>query len=92
MQAESSEHILGKRIRSGRERLKLSLDAFAYEAGIDSSYLNGIELGKRNPSFKVLCLIAKRLGTTLSSLVVDLPGDEKVKKAITKPTNSPSKF
>jgi transcriptional regulator with XRE-family HTH domain len=55
-------HIRRVRIERG-----ISQEAFAFECGIDRSYLSGIECGKRNPTAVVLIRMADNLGMTMSS-------------------------
>jgi transcriptional regulator with XRE-family HTH domain len=50
--------VLGNRIRELREKRGLSQEAFADEAGIDRSYVSGIERGVRNVGVLQLVKIA----------------------------------
>jgi transcriptional regulator with XRE-family HTH domain len=52
---------IGSRIRELREARKLSQDVFADLAGIDRSYVSGIERGVRNFGILLLFTIAKTL-------------------------------
>jgi transcriptional regulator with XRE-family HTH domain len=61
--------ILGDRIRAIRKSKGWSQEAFAMEAGLDRSYVGGIERGERNITFETLCLIAEALDMDLSELV-----------------------
>lgn len=65
--------ILGKRIREQRKEKGFSQEGLAYEAGLDRSYMGGIERGERNPSFQTLCLIAKAIKTDVGTLARKLP-------------------
>src|SRR5258708_16684451 len=47
---------LGRRIRTARTKLHWSQEAFAGVCGLERSYYGGVERGKRNVTFKVLCL------------------------------------
>ncbi len=60
--------MLGDRIRKARERLEITQEEAAYRAGLDYSYYNQIEMGKRNPSVKALSRIAKAIGVPLKEL------------------------
>lgn len=42
--------------------------AVALEAGLSKSYLCDVEKGRRNPSFTIICRIAKALGVEPSDL------------------------
>lgn len=58
----------GKRVRERREAKDLSQEAFAAAAGLDRTYISGIERGKRNISLRNIEVIAKALGTSISEL------------------------
>ncbi|MDD3435716.1 MAG: helix-turn-helix transcriptional regulator [Candidatus Gastranaerophilales bacterium] len=49
-------------IKKYRELLKLSQENLSEAAGISADYVSLIERGKRIPSVKRLCMIAKTLG------------------------------
>ncbi len=57
-------NILGLRTSRGLTQEQLALDA-----GIDLTYMGGIERGKRNPSLLVLVGIAKALGVQPADLL-----------------------
>lgn len=59
---------LGQRIRELREEKEVSLREFAAKLSVSAPFLSDIELGKRNPSQKVLENIAKLLHTTIEEL------------------------
>jgi transcriptional regulator with XRE-family HTH domain len=65
--------VLGERIRQARKAKGLSQESLALEANIDRSYLGEVERGDQNPSFNLLCLIAKSTGTDVGTLCKDLP-------------------
>ena len=69
----SSQKVLGERIRQARKAKGLSQESLALQADLDRSYVGGVERGQRNPSFKLLCLIAKTIGTDVGTLCADLP-------------------
>ena len=60
---------LGANIRKRREALDFSQEKLAGEAGLDQTYISGIECGKRNPGIKNVARIAKALGITPSKLL-----------------------
>ena len=59
---------LGRKIRSLRRAKKMTQEDLAYQAKIDYSYLNEIEMGKRNPTVKRVATIAKALNVALYDL------------------------
>jgi transcriptional regulator with XRE-family HTH domain len=64
---------LGRRMRARRKALGLSQEAFALVAGIDRSYVGGVERGGRNVTFTVLCRLCVALGCDVAALTADLP-------------------
>lgn len=61
---------VGEKIRKLRQEKGLMQEEFADLAGIDYSYLNQLENGKRNPTVEMLEKIAKALDTTPEKLLV----------------------
>jgi transcriptional regulator with XRE-family HTH domain len=59
---------LGSNIRRQRETLDYSQDTLAEKAGLDQTYISGIECGRRNPGIKNVVRIAKALGVTTAEL------------------------
>ena len=59
----------GRRIRELRVDQGLSQEALAHKAGIDRTYLPGIEKGTRNASIKIAHKLAVALNTPLSDLL-----------------------
>ena len=59
---------LGLNIRKQREALDYSQETLAEKAGLDQTYISGIECGKRNPGFKNIAKLAKALRVTTSEL------------------------
>jgi len=60
---------LGRRIRELRCKQGLTQEELAFAAGIDPSYVGGIEIGRRSPSIYCLFSIASVLKVSLSELV-----------------------
>lgn len=60
---------LGWRVRQLRESRPWTQEILAARAGLDRSYVAGIEAGLRNPSTKALAKLARALGVTLSTLL-----------------------
>jgi len=63
-------HVLGRRLRTLREREGRTLTDVAERAGISPQYLSEIERGRKEPSSEMIAAVAGALGTTL----VDLSG------------------
>jgi transcriptional regulator with XRE-family HTH domain len=59
---------LGKRLKQLRLQRGWSQEAFAAEAGLDRTYLGGMERGERNPSLKNLARLADTLELPISQL------------------------
>jgi transcriptional regulator with XRE-family HTH domain len=64
---------LGARIRQMRQARGLSQEQLALEAGLDRSYVGGVERGERNISFVSLCRIARALKADVGALSAGLP-------------------
>ena len=63
---------LGARVRQLREGKGLTQEGLADRAGLDRSYIAGIEAGLRNPSIRALARIAKGLGVSVSDVVTNI--------------------
>jgi transcriptional regulator with XRE-family HTH domain len=63
---------LGARVRQLREGKGWTQESLADRAGLDRSYIAGIEAGLRNPSIKALARIAKGLGVSVSDVVTNI--------------------
>jgi transcriptional regulator with XRE-family HTH domain len=66
-------HLVGRNVRRHRLSAGLSQEALADAAGLDRTYVSGVERGVRNPTVKVLQGIAIALGVTSADL---LAGEE----------------
>jgi transcriptional regulator with XRE-family HTH domain len=60
---------VGTRLRAARNDKALSQEAVAFAAGLDRSYVSGIERGEFNVSLLTLARIAKVLGVRLATLL-----------------------
>lgn len=60
---------LGVAIRERREDQRLTIEELATEAGVDTSYLSGIERLGRNPSWSKLARIVEALKIDASELI-----------------------
>ena len=59
---------LGQNVRRRREARDLTQEKLAEKAGLDPTYISGIERGLRNPGIKNVARLAKALGLTTSEL------------------------
>lgn len=59
---------LGQNVRQSREIKNLTQERLAEFAGLDPTYVSGIERGLRNPGIKNVAKIAKALGLTTAEL------------------------
>lgn len=59
-----SKHF-GAAVRKHRTLVRLSQEDLAERAGLDRTYVSGIERGRRNPSLRILQQIAEALGADL---------------------------
>jgi transcriptional regulator with XRE-family HTH domain len=55
----------GAAIRRHRELIRLSQEELAERAGLDRTYVSGVERGRRNPTLEVLQRLADALGADL---------------------------
>ena len=62
----------GNSIRKLRAKKNLTQRELAKRAGLDVTYISGIERGVRNPSLKSLERVAKGLGCSISETCKDL--------------------
>lgn len=62
---------LGQRIQQARRAKGFTQEDLAHQAGLDFSYINQPENGKRNPSLATLYKIATALGVPLKALIPD---------------------
>lgn len=64
-------NFVGPAVRALRERAGFSQEELADRAGLDRTYVSGIERGRRNPSVKSLQRVVAALDTSLDVLFVD---------------------
>lgn len=62
----------GERLRGLRKLRGLSQEAFALRAGLDRTYISGIERGRRNLAIRNIEKIAKALDVSISELMKGL--------------------
>lgn len=60
---------IGAAIRAARHRIGMSQEALAHDAGLDRSYVGGIERGEHNLTVLSLMRIAKALDMTGSAVL-----------------------
>jgi transcriptional regulator with XRE-family HTH domain len=60
---------LGRALRKLRTERGLSQEGLALEAGLDRTYIGGIERGERNPSYGSLLKVSEALGIPLSTMI-----------------------
>lgn len=65
----SASQKLGRRLRELRHESGLSQERLGELAGLDRTYISGIERGVRNPSLKNIEKLAKVLKVKVSELV-----------------------
>jgi transcriptional regulator with XRE-family HTH domain len=61
--------IVGRNVRQLRQAKGLTQEQLAFEAGLDLTYVGGIERGRRNPSLLVMARLAAALDANISDLV-----------------------
>jgi transcriptional regulator with XRE-family HTH domain len=66
---EDVRAILARNIKAARKRLNLSQEDLADRAGIDRTYVSGIERQVRNPTITVVAKFAEALETTTADLL-----------------------
>lgn len=59
----------GDALRTCRRSRNLSQEELGQLAGLDRTYISGLERGKRNPTLKVIVHLAACLGTSASVLL-----------------------
>ena len=69
---EKIEEALGRAIRARRERLGVSQERFAVQAGVHRTYMSAIERGKVGISVGVAAQVAAALGVSMSVLFRDV--------------------
>ena len=60
---------LGLAVRRARQRLGLSVEGLAHEAGVSTGQISQLERGRANPSFKTMDKLARALGTSVAALL-----------------------
>ncbi|HEU4850274.1 MAG TPA: helix-turn-helix transcriptional regulator [Terrimesophilobacter sp.] len=73
--------VLGRRLRTLRERRAQTLTETARRAGISPQYLSEIERGLKEPSSEMIAAVAGALGATLIDLTVQVTDDLRRREA-----------
>jgi transcriptional regulator with XRE-family HTH domain len=68
MTVPSHREAFGSRLRELRIARGLSQEDLAHEAGLDRSYVGGVERGQRNVSLDNIHKLAEALGVDISNL------------------------
>lgn len=66
---------IGPRVREARQRLGLSLQQLAVRADVSAAAVHKVERGDMVPTITTLLKLSGALGTTVASLVDELPGE-----------------
>lgn len=61
--------ILSANVRKFRRRKGWSQEQLAEESGLHRTYVSGVERGARNPTIKVIAVLAKALGIKTADLL-----------------------
>lgn len=61
--------LVGRNVRQLRQARGLSQEELAFEAGLDRTYVSGIERGVRNPTVTIIGKLARGLKTTPDTLL-----------------------
>jgi transcriptional regulator with XRE-family HTH domain len=69
------QRAFGAAIRALREKLSISQEELGHRAGLDRTYVSGIERGVRNPTLRIIRLFARELGVRPSALLKKAEGD-----------------
>jgi transcriptional regulator with XRE-family HTH domain len=68
--------LVGRNIRRIRVANGIAQERLAFDAGVDRSYLGGMERGEENPTVDVLDRIAATLAVSLQELFAELTTDD----------------
>jgi transcriptional regulator with XRE-family HTH domain len=67
--AEDARILFGRRLRELRKQAGLSQEALAHEAGLDRSYVGGVERGEYNIALLNICRLAEALDLSPEELL-----------------------
>ena len=66
---QNNEYLIGQVVRKYRQQLNWSQEYLGFKAGLDSTYIGGLERGERNTTIKSLTLISTALGISIFTLI-----------------------
>lgn len=66
---ENIQHVVGRNVRQARQAVGLSQEALADKAGIDRTYVSGVERGVRNPTVIIVARLAEALDVAAADLL-----------------------
>lgn len=66
---EKVQSKFGKRLAEIRNKKNITQENFAFEVGVDRTYVSYLERGKRNPSLYMLWRLAKALRVPMKELI-----------------------
>lgn len=61
--------LVGRNVREYRRARRLSQEELGFEAGLDRTYISGIERGTRNPTILIVGKIARALRVSPDTLL-----------------------
>jgi transcriptional regulator with XRE-family HTH domain len=64
--------LFGEQLKNIRKSYDISQEELAFRAGLDRTYISGLECGKRNPTLKILVKLAVSLNISPSELLKNL--------------------
>lgn len=79
---EKINEVIGQRIRSYRERKRITQARLSEIAGLHPTYIGQIERGEKNPTVDTVWKITKALGITMSELFTNIDITEKGTRSI----------
>lgn len=68
---ENVREIVARNLRLARQNAGISQEDLAELAGVDRTYVSGVERGLRNPTIIIVAKFAYALGTTTALLLTD---------------------
>jgi transcriptional regulator with XRE-family HTH domain len=63
------QRLFGEEVRRHRTRIGISQEALAARAGLDRTYVGGIERGERNPALVNIARLSRALGVPAMELL-----------------------
>jgi transcriptional regulator with XRE-family HTH domain len=66
---QENQRLFGEQVRRQRARLGISQEELAARAGLDRTYVGGIERGERNPALVNITRLSRALGVPAMELL-----------------------